>query len=85
MSKTLGEMIAVAEGRLERVLTSEEIEIVGRMLDAEKSEDEILEVLGPEEEEVVIPADDELETYRYEGSPAGGVIPIPPAAPEDVA
>lgn len=67
----------VLEG-VDRPLTDDEIVIVGRLIEAERTKDEILEYLS---ERVYIPTDEELETYRYEAT-GQGVTPIPDALPE---
>lgn len=76
---TIADVIIEAEKRLERGLTEDEVVLVGRMIELEKGEDEILELLG---EKVVIPTDEELQTIRYEASGASGVMPIPPPPEE---
>jgi hypothetical protein len=76
---SLADVIVEAEKRLERGLTEDEVVLVGRMIELEKGEDEILELLG---EKVVIPTDEELQTIRYEASGASGVMPIPPPPEE---
>lgn len=80
MTLTLAEAITAAEEQLGRKLDSDEIAIVGRLVDAEEGMDEILEILG---EHVHIPTDEELETIRYEAA-GDGVNQIPNVVEEDV-
>lgn len=71
----LTEVINTAESKLERMLSGEEIVMVGRMVEAGETEDKIVEVLVAGEK-VVAPSDDELKTYRYEAT-GSGVVEIP--------
>lgn len=60
---------------IDRELTADEIAMVGRLVDAGRTLEEIREYL---DERVPVPSDDELETYRYEAQGAS-VVPIPDA------
>lgn len=75
---SIAETIAFVEDRLVRRLEPDEVAMASQMVEAGKSEDEIVEML---KEPVVIPEDDQLETYRYEAI-GEGVLPVPEAEPE---
>lgn len=76
---TLLEVMDACREKYGREIDDVEIPLVGRLIEAGHSRDDIVEYLA---DRVHIPTDDELETVRYEAV-GDGVAEIPAALPEE--
>jgi hypothetical protein len=72
----LAEALEMAETALARELSGDEIVLVGRMVDADESAEDILAML---DKPTPIPPDDAGKTYRYEAL-GNRVVEIPDAS-----
>lgn len=76
---TIAQMVVKAEEQLGRGLDDDEVFLIGKMVQAEKSDEEILAML----EKPAPPPPAEGKTYRYEAV-GSDVRPIPEGTPDEV-